>query len=84
MVMAVGVPRCSWRRMMSLRAAAFALDRRFGRTRLPRLSLMEVGSRSLTSFEKALSLVEGLLEVVTRGRGSARPESMEYSSSILS
>lgn len=67
---------------MSDKAAAFALEKRFGRIKLPRLSLMEVGRRSRISFEKADSLADGLLDVVTSGLGSAKPESIEYSSSM--
>jgi len=68
--------------MISLRAAALALARRFGKTRFPRLSRIEVGSRSLISFENVLNLVEGLLDVVIRGLGSERPDNIEYSSSM--
>ena len=81
--MAVGVPRCSCKRIMSFNAEALALDRRLGMMRLPRFKRIDVGKRSLISFEKVLSLVEGLLEVVTKGRGSDNPESSEYSSSML-
>src|SRR5256885_2271781 len=62
-VIAVGVPRCSCRRIMSLSAAAFALERRLGMMRFPRFSLIEVGRSNLISFEKALSRVDGLRDV---------------------
>lgn len=68
---------------MSLSAAAFALDSRFGTMRLPRLRRMEVGRSNLISLENVLSLLEGFREVVTRGRGSASPDSIEYSSSMV-
>ena len=68
---------------MSLNAAAFALERRFGIMRLPRFNLIEVGNSNLISLEKVLSRVDGLRDVVTKGLGSDRPESIEYSSSML-
>jgi hypothetical protein len=83
MVMAVGVPRCSWRRMMSERAEAFAEESRLGRIRLPRFRRIDVGRRSLISLLKIARRVEGLREVVTRGLGSVRPERRLYSSSML-
>lgn len=69
---------------MSVRAAALALATRLGRMRLPRFKRIDVGNSSRISLEKAARRVEGLREVVTSGRGSERPESMEYSSSIES
>lgn len=80
-VRAVGTPRCSWRRIKSVRADALALDTRFGRTSVPRLRRMAVGSKSRTSLAKAESRVEGDLDVVTRGRGSEMPDKWAYSSS---
>lgn len=82
--MAVGVPLCSCRRMMSESPAALALESRFGRIIFPRLSLIEVGRSSRISLEKVDNLVDGFLDVVTRGLGSVRPDNMEYSSSMLS
>ena len=80
-VIAVGVPRCSCRRITSDSAEAFALDNRFSRIRLPRFNRIDVGSRSRISLLKVERRVEGSLEVVTSGRGSVRPDRREYSSS---
>src|ERR1700679_2167891 len=66
---------------MSLRPEARALETRFGRTRLPRLRRIEVGSNSLISFAKEDRREEGFRDVVTRMRGSTTPESWAYSSS---
>src|SRR5436305_5162926 len=66
-VIAVGVPLCSCRRIVSLNVAALALESRLGVMRLPRFSLIAVGSSNLISFEKALSRVDGLRDVVTNG-----------------
>lgn len=82
-VIAVGVPRCSCKRIMSERAEALAEERRLGRMSLPRLRRIDVGRRSLISLLNVARRVEGLREVVTRGRGSARPERRLYSSSML-
>lgn len=82
MVSAVGVPRCSCRRMISLNALAWALATSVGRTCAPRFSRMAVGRRRRISLAKEASRVEGLREVVMRGRGSTMPERCEYSSSM--
>ena len=80
-VRAVGTPRCSWRRIKSVRAEALALETRFGRTRVPRLRRMAVGSKRRTSLANAERRVEGDLDVVTRGLGSVMPDRWAYSSS---
>lgn len=80
-VRAVGTPRCSCRRMTSVNALAFALATRVGKTCVPRFKRMDVGSRRRISFAKAESRVEGLREVVIKGRGSMIPERCAYSSS---
>lgn len=82
MVRVVGTPRCSWRRIRSVREEALALDTRLGRMSVPRLRRMEVGSSSRISLAKAESRVDGDLEVVTSGRGSVMPDRWAYSSSM--
>lgn len=74
-VKAVGVPRCSWRRIKSESPAAWAEEIRFGRIRLPRLRRIDVGSNNLISFAKDPSRDEGSRDVVTSTRGSTMPES---------
>lgn len=75
MVMAVGVPRCSWRMTTSDKPALLQDRTSSGRTRLPRFSRIAVGIISKRiSLEKAASLLEGDREVVTSTRGSAMPE----------
>lgn len=74
-VKAVGIPRCSWRRMMSERPDACADCTRFGRIRLPRLRRIDVGSNNRISFANEDNRVEGSRDVVTRTRGSTIPES---------
>ncbi len=81
-VRAVGIPRCSWRRIKSVRAEALALETRLGRISVPRLRRMEVGSNSRISLAKAESRVEGDLDVVTSGLGSVMPDKWAYSSSM--
>ena len=81
MVIAVGVPLCSWRRIMSDRAADFADESRFGRMVLPLFSRIAVGNRRRISLLNVASLVLGLRDVVTSGLGSDRPLSILYSSS---
>jgi len=66
---------------MSVRAAAFALERRFGRIVLPLFSLIAVGRVRRISLLNVASRVLGLRDVVTSGLGSDRPLSMLYSSS---
>lgn len=78
---AVGVPRCSWRRSTSVRAAELALATSVGNIKVPRFKRIEVGRRSRISFAKAASRVEGERDVVIKGRGSAIPERWLYSSS---
>ena len=78
----MGTPRCSWRRSRSVKEEELALETRLGRTRVPLLRRMEVGSRSRISLAKADSRVEGEREVVTRGRGSVMPDRWAYSSSM--
>jgi hypothetical protein len=68
---------------MSESAEALAEERRFGRMRFPRFRRIDVGRRSLISLLKIARRVEGLRDVVTRGRGSVRPERRLYSSSML-
>jgi hypothetical protein len=60
-----------------------AEERRLGRIRFPRFRRMEVGSKRRISLLKVARRVEGLREVVTRGRGSLSPERRLYSSSML-
>jgi len=74
-VRAVGVPRCSCRRIMSDRPEDCADITRFGRTRFPRLSRIDVGKSNLISFANDESREDGSLEVVTRTLGSTMPES---------
>lgn len=78
---AVGVPRCSWRRSTSVRAAELALATSVGNIKVPRFKRIEVGRSSRISFAKAASRVEGERDVVIKGRGSAIPERWLYSSS---
>lgn len=78
---AVGVPRCSWRRSTSVRAAELALATSVGNIKVPRFKRIDVGRRSRISFAKAASRVEGERDVVIKGRGSAIPERWLYSSS---
>lgn len=70
MVSAVGTPRCSWRRIASERSAAFALSMIAGKMRFPRLSLIEVGKRSLISLENVDRRELGSLDVDMRILGS--------------
>lgn len=81
-VSAVGVPRCSCRSKMSLKALALALATSVGKTCAPRFSRMDVGRSRRISLAKEARRVEGLREVVIRGRGSTMPERWEYSSSM--
>jgi hypothetical protein len=81
MVIAVGVPRCSWRRIRSDKPADFADWTRSGMICFPRLSRTAVGKSNLISLAKDESLEEGSLEVVTSTRGSTMPDSCAYSSS---
>lgn len=74
-VKAVGVPRCSWRRMISESPDAWADVIRLGKMRFPRFRRIEVGINNLISFAKAESLDEGSLEVVISTLGSTIPES---------
>lgn len=78
---AVGVPRCSCKRIISEREADLALATRSVRIVFPRFNRIEVGKSSRTSFAKALRRDEGDREVVTKGRGSMRPDVKAYSSS---
>lgn len=68
------MPRCSWRRSTSVRAAELALATSVGNIKVPRFKRIEVGRRSRISFAKAASRVEGERDVVIKGRGSAIPE----------
>lgn len=83
-VRAVGLPRCSCRRIKSVKALELALDTNEGRTRLPRFNRIDVGRRRRISLANAASRVEGERDVVIRGRGSAIPERWVYSSSRAS
>lgn len=80
--MAVGTPRCSWRRIRSVIAEALALATKLGKIRVPRLRRIDVGRSNRISLAKADSLVEGDLDVVTIGLGSVMPERCAYSSSM--
>lgn len=66
---------------MSVSAAAFALDTRSGKIRLPLFKRMDVGRSKRISFAKVLSRADGDRDVVTRGRGSTKPDVRAYSSS---
>lgn len=66
---------------MSVKAAALAEDSRFGKIVFPLFSRIAVGSKSLISLLNVANLVLGERDVVTRGRGSERPERSAYSSS---
>ena len=68
---------------MSLSALAFALEISEGRISVPRFSRIEVGRRRRISLLNVASRVEGEREVVISGRGSARPDSRLYSSSMV-
>lgn len=80
-VMAVGVPRCSWSRIMSESPEAWADWIRFPKTKFPLFRRMDVGRSNLISLAKDDRREEGSLEVVTRTRGSTIPDSCAYSSS---
>lgn len=84
MVIAVGVPRCSWSKQMSVRPDALALETRCGRIVVPLLRRMEVGRSKRISLANAERRVEGDREVVISGRGSTMPDKWAYSSSIAS
>lgn len=80
-MIAVGVPRCSCKRTISVSAAAFALDIRSGKMRLPLFKRIDVGSSNRISFANVLSRADGDRDVVTSGRGSTKPDVRAYSSS---
>lgn len=80
-VKAVGVPRCSCKRIMSVKPLFSAEDTSSPKTVFPRFRRIEPGSNSRISFEKAANRVDGSRDVVTSTRGSTIPDKCAYSSS---